>query len=499
MYLKGRKHARSYSSDSEADIPQKRRQASYPKPRGKALRKAKNINRKGRKSYIPRSSDILSYAPANTRFGEDAHPVVVPLTDLPELNHVAFGIPKTATAIVARTYLQDGEYYAHCSMEEQYDGQRLKYSSKLDANLLTHLMNKNLHNELAYQETHIMRVSAERLRKFIIGTAREVNYDITTSCIQCKQPLKVSVARPTECSPECQKGYDKWPIQTRLSPLLREPSVIDLLFTCLTAQLRAYTVGPDVPRRCTSVLPPLANHPFPVDDMLDIINSFPPMRPGINYEQLVNNGNDFLFHRRREVLGWLCSTFRGMIVPTPPADKVIFNMPLPGHAEAAGSSFLFLNTHQERHSRGGIAAFHGSPPHCVFNILCDGPNQNKISGGNVFYSKEPTVSIFYTWRSLSPEQSHIIGQGWSNSEFKGHDVLLGLEVGKPATFYGADHETNSHQDTVMVRHIFLLLPAIEETFRDMYGHSYWIQDESVRARMEETFRRVHDGRLIRDV
>ncbi|KAK7959891.1 uncharacterized protein PG986_004745 [Apiospora aurea] len=499
MYCKGRKHTRSYSSDSEAESPRKRRQARYPTPKGDALRKAKIIHLKRRKSCIPLSSNIPIYDPANTTIGEDAYQFIVPLAHLPELNHIALGISKTATAIVTCIYLQGREYRAYCRMEEQCDDQRLEALPNPDANFLTHLMTKQLHNELTCQETNTMRVPPERLREFVTRSAQEVNSSIATCCVQCKQPLKVTVARPTACSLECQKGYDKWPTQIRLSPLLREPSVLDLLFACLTAQLRAYTVGPDVPRRCASVFPPLANPPFPVDEMLDIVNSFPPMNPGITYERLVENGIGSSSYKRREVLKWLCSTFRGMIVPTPASDKVTINMPLPGHAEAAATSFLVLNTHQERQSifeqqlrdhhtsKGGIAAFHGSPLHCVFNILCDGPNQNKISGGNVCYSKEPTVSIFYTWRSLSPEQSHIIGQGWSNSRFKGHDVLLGLEVAKPATFYGADHETNSHQDTVMVLHLFLLPPAVEETYRDVYGHSYWIQDESVRTQMEERF------------
>ncbi|KAK8062149.1 hypothetical protein PG997_014246 [Apiospora hydei] len=444
MYCKGRKHTRSYSSDSEAESPWKRRQARYPTPKGEALRKAKIIHLKRRKSCIPLSSDIPIYDPANTTIGEDAYQFVLPLAHLPELNHVALGISKTATAIVTCIYLQDNEYRACCSMEEQCDGQRIKASSNPDANFLTHLMTKQLHNELTYQETNLMRAPPERIRKFITRSAQEVNSSITTCCVQCKQPLKVTVARPTACSLECQKGYDKWPTQTKLSPLIREPH-------------------PKTLRERPSTL---TNPPFPVGDMLDFVNSFPPMSPGITYERLVENGIGSSSYKRREVLKWLCSTFRGMIVPTPPSDKVTFNMPLPGHAEAAATSFLVLNTHQERqsifeqqlndhhNSKGGIAAFHGSPLHCVFNILCDGPNQNKISGGN---------------------------------------------VAKPATFYGADHETNSHQDTVMVRHLFLLPHAVEETYRDVYGHSYWIQDESVRAQMEETFHRIHDGRLIKDV
>jgi len=186
-------------------------------------------------------------------------------------------------------------------------------------------------------------------------------------------------------------------------------------------------------------------------------------------------------------------------------------MPLPGHhAEATQTSFIFLNSHRERQSSfkqqlkehvrpmGGIAAFRGTSHQNIFNILCDGANQHINLGGNIFYSTEPLVAAFQAWRSLSPEQSQIIGQGWSNSMFKGHDVLLGLEVAKPTDIYGVDHEANSPQETVMVRHIFLLPPAAEERYRDVYGHKHWVQDQSPRPQMEETFRRIHDGRLVRE-
>ncbi|KAK6858888.1 hypothetical protein PG995_004741 [Apiospora arundinis] len=235
------------------------------------------------------------------------------------------------------------------------------------------------------------------------------------------------------------------------------------------------------------------------------------MRSGTTYEHLISNGCGSSSYKRREVLKWLCSTFKGMIVPTPPSDRVVLDMPLPDDAEAVRTSFVFLNSYQERQSvfeqqlkdhgraTGGIAAFHGATLHNAFKIICDGVIQHKNPDGNIFYTKEPSVAAFYTWRSLSPEQSQIIGQGWKNSMLKNHTVLFGLEVAKPADFYGVDHEANSRQGTVMVRHIFVLSPAVEQRYRDTYGHDYWVQDQSPRPQMEQTFRRIHDGRLIKEV
>ncbi|KAK7995659.1 hypothetical protein PG990_014432 [Apiospora arundinis] len=251
--------------------------------------------------------------------------------------------------------------------------------------------------------------------------------------------------------------------------------------------------------------------PFPLYDMLKTIDSFPPMRPDITYADLINIHGGFSWYKRREVLKWLCSTFRGMIVPTPPSDKVKFDMPLPSPVRVIQASFIFLNSHPERESQfkqqlkdhnnstGGVAAFHGASLHNTFNILCDRANQHRNPGGKIFYSKEPSVAAFYAWRSLSPEQSQISGQGWTNSMFKCHSMMFGLEVAEQAEFYGVDHEANSHQERLMVHHIFALSPAAEETYRDVYGHKYWVQNRSPRPQMEETFRRIHDGRLLREV
>lgn len=434
----------------------------------------------------------------------------VSFDELPELNHVALGISKTAKALLVRVARRQGATHVCCSMQERQDDQWHQYRpGSEDVNVLTYLMARQLLGQLQRQQVVPSLASSRTVRKVILQTAQEFSNYVTTSCVHCHKPLGVNVARPSTCSQECLSGHqDSWPTETRLSPLLRDPSVLDLLLTCLTAQLRAFTIGPDVPRRYDGAPPPLTDVPFRVDEMLDIINSFPPLVPGVTFDQLLHYGDGPGSYRRCEVLNWLCSRFQGMIVPATPIDALKFNTPLRNPGDATPTGFLLLNTHPETQSKfeqqlkenrkphGGIASFHGSPPQNIFNIICDGL---KSASGTVYYSREPTISIFYTWRSLSPEQSRIIGQGWSNSRFKGHGVLMGVEVTKPGIFYGPDHETNSPQDTVMIRHLFVLPPGVEKTYRDLYGHEYWIQNESIRCRMENTYSRIHDGRLGREV
>ncbi|KAK7964423.1 hypothetical protein PG988_011397 [Apiospora saccharicola] len=430
--------------------------------------------------------------------------------DLRGLNHVALGIRKTASALLVRIVKSQGVSQVYCSMQERPDSQGVEHTSGPDANFLTHLLSNQILIQLQRQHAVPDLTTVDSIYKAILEAALQISNDVTTLCIHCKRPLGVTVARPVACSAECQKGYDTWPLETRMAPLLRDPSVLDLLLTCLTAQLRAHTIGPNVPRRYYGALPPLVDLPCPLDNMLDSINSFPPLVPGLTFEQLIHCGNgNSSSNQKSVVLRWLCSKFQGMIVPSTPSDTVAFTLPLRNPGVTTQTSFVLMNGQPEAQSKfeqqlkddhngliGGIAAFHGTPPHNIFNIICNGLNQNKVSGGNVYYSREPAVSIFYTWRALTPEQSRIIAEGWSNSQFKGHSVLLGVEVAKPGIFYGPDHETNSHQDTVMVRHVFVLPPGVEETYRDLYGHEYWIQDEQIRWRMENTFRRIHDGRLL---
>ncbi|KAK7995770.1 hypothetical protein PG991_015237 [Apiospora marii] len=402
--------------------------------------------------------------------------------ELPELNHVALGISKTAKALLVCIARRQGETNVCCSMQERQDDQWHQYKpGSENVNVLTYLMAQQLLGQLQRHQVVPSLVSNRVVRKIILQTAQEL--------VSIASGLWGSMSRgPLPAPRSVKRGHkDSWPLETRLSPLLRDPSVLDLLFTCLTAQLRAFTVGPDVPRRYVGAPPPLNDVPFPVDDMLDIINSFPPMVLGITFDQLLHYGNDSLSYKRREVLEWLCSRFQGMVVPATPRDQLKFNTPLRNPGDPTPTSFILLNTDPETQSKFEQQLKENHKP------------QGGSSAGNVYYSREPTVSIFYTWRSLSPEQSHIIGQGWRNSRFRGHGVLLGVEVTKPGIFYGPDHETNSHQDTVMIRHLFVLPPGVEETYRDLYGHEYWTQNGSIRSRMETTYSRIHDGRLVREV
>ncbi|KAK7993220.1 Alpha/beta hydrolase fold-1 [Apiospora arundinis] len=325
-------------------------------------------NRNKQEEHRSRHPWTLNFSSSVLAHWKSTFQYAVPLTKLPALNRVALGIRNTAKTILVSIHVDSIDTRVYCSTDGSGIGQSSSFKSSSDANFLTYLMAKKLRNHCKKLNFHL-----------------KVSGDLEHSILQ--------IAR------DCQTGYDEWPTETRLSPLLREPSVMDLLLTCLTAQLRAHTIGLDVPRRWAR----------------------------------------------------------------------------------------------------GVAAFHGASLHNAFNILCDGANQHRNPGGKIFYSKEPSVAAFYAWRSLSPEQSQISGQGWTNSMFKCHSMMFGLEVAEQAEFYGVDHEANSHQERLMVHHIFALSPAAEETYRDVYGHKYWVQNRSPRPQMEETFRRIHDGRLLREV
>ncbi|KAK8030181.1 hypothetical protein PG993_011472 [Apiospora rasikravindrae] len=242
------------------------------------------------------------------------------------------------------------------------------------------------------------------------------------------------------------------------------------------------------------------------------LNSFPPMEPGVSMSQLIGSGAGS--EERRAVLDWLCYTFEGMLVPTPPSAAI---SQLPGYG-----SFLLLNTHAKRQaafqtalhdkglSKGGIAAFHGTPPHNIFNILCDGLNGNPV----VYYSSEPAYSAwFISFRSqIAPGNPRVwvnnpqVCRGWSNSKFKDVAVMFGVEVaGSPPNPQNEEGTVNQH--AAMVRYLFILpadkvqgvaslrYPVAVRFWR--YGG--WVRGELITNQMREAYWKIHDGSLISEI
>ncbi|KAK7959892.1 uncharacterized protein PG986_004746 [Apiospora aurea] len=242
------------------------------------------------------------------------------------------------------------------------------------------------------------------------------------------------------------------------------------------------------------------------------LNSFPPMEPGVTMSQLIGIGAGS--EERRAVLDWLCYTFEGTLVPTPQSAAV---PQLPGYG-----SFLLMNTHAKRHaafrtalqdtglSNGGIAAFHGTSPHNLFNIVCDGLNGSPV----VFHSNEPSYSAWFTsFRSqVAPGNTKVmvnnpqICRGWSNSKFKNVAIMFGVEVaGSPPE--PRREEGTVQQHALTVRYLFILpgekVQAVASVRNpspiEFWRNGGWVRGEMITDRMREVYRKIHDGSLVSEI
>ncbi|KAK8112499.1 hypothetical protein PG984_013025 [Apiospora sp. TS-2023a] len=208
-------------------------------------------------------------------------------------------------------------------------------------------------------------------------------------------------------------------------------------------------------------------------------------------------------------LDWLCRTFEGMLVPTPRPARIA---EMPGYG-----SFLLLNNRTDWYARfkgklrdkgfpeGGMAAFHGAPPHALFSILCDG----LTAQNGVYYSNEPAHAAWYiAWRSLHPTDSTnsnypMVLQGWKNGRYKDVALLFGVEVAGPQPKI-EEVEDQSPPGEVMVRYLFLIpgekvepLRNVGERYWERYPYKDWLVEGAlIEAHMGAIYDKIHNGSLM---
>ncbi|KAK8112494.1 hypothetical protein PG984_013020 [Apiospora sp. TS-2023a] len=522
-------HDRPDSNDSHPEHPQKKQQeaTSTVMAEDNQCQKPLHICSQSCEWKL----DLTSGVPGVTRIGYNTYQFQVLLNELPELNRVALGIPNAASFISVRTSVDFHDSTLHFGSQSQFphgtlDGSpndhSLESSNSPVVNFLTHLVVTKLHREVTENQMYLRNASAMDIRNRIIRVAREANRVATTCCIQCEKPLPfgTTVARPVACSSACQTSYDCWPLEVRLSPLLLDPSVIDILFNCVVAQATALLHETQLNPSGKST-PPLDGFDDndKVAELIRILDTFPAMTPGITLQDIVNFGDEG--EERRKVLDWLCRTFQGMIVPTPISDRVEFRMPITGE-KFVPQSFLLLNANLQRqtafnksHEDQQImeelvrlpgdtqesktsAVFHGTPAQNVFSILCDGMKKSVNEIGDVWYACDPFCSTYYLWKGVPEKGSQQLGRSWKNSMFKNQQLLFGLEI-VGQTGLEAWYAARCEQKKIMVRHLFVIPTKWEDSLRNVpCGDTDWARDY-IRPQMERTFARIQDGSLIRDV
>ncbi|KAK8112497.1 hypothetical protein PG984_013023 [Apiospora sp. TS-2023a] len=459
----------------------------------------------------------------------------IPLADVPDLNRVALGIRDSANCILVRLRLtcnsrdmtvahfcvhllpDDGQLWIcrpNLSTEKNLRADERYFQRPCTSNpdFLTHLLAKGLKNVLQGQEENLRQTSAVKIRDLIIWLAQDASNHVTTRCIissqSCGTYLGFTAARPIACSQNCQDEFEKWPLKVRISPLIRDPSVLDLLLTCLAAHLTAVGLKSSGLLGDRDVTPPWEGCEYDAETMLRIVNSFPRLVPGITLQKIIDSGEGGA--ERRYVLDWLCSRFQGMIVRAPPKDQAMIHMPLEESPADIPRTYLLLNSNASRQAKfeeqlamhrygqedKSIAAFHGTPPQNAFTILCDGLRQNGTTDGDVWVSDNPLYSTRFMWYRNTSEHRRLISHGWRNSMFRDQQILFGVELVK-ATYFN-NHKATSHQDALMIRHLFII-PAAAADIYLRSAHSEWSEPFSIRPIMENTFQRIHDGSLVNDV
>lgn len=274
-------------------------------------------------------------------------------------------------------------------------------------------------------------------------------------------------------------AFKNWPLEVRLSPLFRDPVVLNLLLACLYAGCPAPT-RPGVFQGGGFQIPGLT---FP--QLRTCLDAFPKIEAGTGLANLLRRGE----HRanQEKFLPWLGGEFEAMFIAAPAYSQVTF---------PKAQQFLVLNgpitrelTFQSNLKTcgsqllSGQAGFHGTPPSNIFAIL----HQGLLNRHNcVWYSSQPGYSLGFLNKNIA------VGtlSGLRNSASKGKSALFGVGAVHGWMKIGDQGIINSwDQGAVAVRYVFVL-PADQVSGT---GNSRQIPDDRrLRRVMQSTYERLRD-------
>lgn len=432
----------------------------------------------------------------------------IPFHKLTEFHRIEWGVKDSAKSILVRLeflHHEETEYTGFCvhlppgdrepNSEHTYCTTNVPWkggvSCNTESNFLTDTLSQKLHEFLGQR-----RQTAKRTYDKIVEVA---TCNPAAKCFICSKDLPCKVFRPLPCGEACRKKFKELPLATRLSPFLRDPPVLDFLFCCLASttwdnSVAIYTrTHPIRPRKAMpgNTLPPTC--PVGSELINTVLDSFPEISSGTTALKLF--GPRRLRSEREDLLDWLCSEFDGTLITAPKSAHI---SEIPGERQ-----FLLLNSNIERQTTferelersdrlgGGFAGFHGTPPENLLNILRKGMRSSR----NIFYANKPVKSIHYLWKH-DPRGPLI---KWKNSAIGDAAALFGVEVAVPnLAFNGL--EANSPEDTVMVRHVFLLPSSCYE---DHLGDDQekrnvmFLDDSKALPSMQNTYAQIKSGEPIK--
>lgn len=394
-----------------------------------------------------------------------------PINDLNGVQRLAWGLDRRADFVIVNLeFLQEEDKssgYARFCVHSSTDREKRSHSySATDKEA-----NSCIKNPCSPRSTILTCVLSRELFGLLglrvcrdLGTIYDrafelIKSDPTKRCLICGKLYKVKVYTPTACLGECMDTLEHWPLRARLSHLLSDTKVLDLMLCCIYTAVKGQGVCPDQYETESSLL---VGCPLELADIQPAIDSFPEISDELGMHQLVNSGDTRIAScQKRHLLSWLALRLRGCIVSLP-TDADFF---MQGKGLEGSHQFMLLNSRLERQrafmkqvikvDRGSVA-FHGARAPRAFNIITDAlrnmiQEPYAIEEEGVFYSDEPGYSYTYTGRDTPLQawkRSQFLGQGWS--------VLFGLEVAlSEIPFAGNEHSTR-RESTLMIRYIFLL-------------------------------------------
>lgn len=358
------------------------------------------------------------------------------------------------------------------------------------SNFLTDTLSRKLHAFLRKEDN-----GDDELLESVLRKIKEVaSSDPTKCCIICGTEFETTVWRPLPCSKDaCRKELTSWSLETRISPFLRTPKVLDLLLTCVYTSQPSSFGTPVVP---LSLIPG-----FTWTEMRNIIDAFPKITDETTLSDLMLAGGQRV--AKEKLLSWLCTEFEGTIVPAPPSSQVgfseseqflVLNGPVKRELEVERTFGKINPNSREKHSTGGQAAFHGTPHANLFSILHSGL-LNMDPTWQVWYAAEPSYSLGFNLKNASGVEEGIL-TGPKQSAYMGMTLLFGVEA-VTTSILQSGQIYNSNETTVAIRNIFVLLQRLLHTRLPNIAPEAPPDGLALRTVMKKTIDKIRSGEIVK--
>ncbi|KAG6353768.1 hypothetical protein INS49_005247 [Diaporthe citri] len=387
----------------------------------------------------------------------------LPINDLNGVQRLAWGLDCRADLVIVNLEFLQGEdrssgharFCVHSSTDREkrthlYSSTKNEASRCIEnpcsprSTILTCVLSRELFGLLGLRGCRDLEIVYDRAFELIKS-------DPTKRCLICGKRYEVKVYTPTACLGECMDTLEQWPLRARLSHLLSDTKVFDLMLCCIYTAVKGQEVCPDQYETKSSLL---VDCPLELAAIQPVIDSFTEISDELGLHRLVNSGDTRVASsQKRRLLSWLALRLRGCIVSLP--HNVDFFMQ--GKGLEGSHQFMLLNSRLERQQAfmeqaikvdGGSVAFRGARAPRAFNIITDAL-RNMISepyavdAAGVFYSDSPGYSYcVHTPRDISLK-------AWKRSQFfgqagQGWAVLFGLEVALSEIRF-EDNEHSTHR------------------------------------------------------